>query len=178
MISAPTANSKRKLYIFPLMDMFFMLLIFFFMIQGGATPTKLEIGLPKKIDYGEANAIIQVITANSYIWLDSTCIGKYNPVQPAALLESRLDSTGLRSKIDQARDSRASRFLILVRCPNSIDYGVVHQITRLIVGAEMEQGQKNQRMLMSFIAGEPSAVRFAKGTADDGREYLQVTFTD
>ena len=174
-------RAKRKLFIFPLMDMFFILLVFYFMVERGSNEVLRDIGLPKITGYGEAHTLIQVIDEDQFLYLDSSAISAYAKKSSlgAFLQSNRVDSAGLSRRIDRLltglETSDIPNHLILVRCPDNLTYRTVREVINMIVGENTGDYKARRRILLSVMAGSYESLGFGRGR-EEGREYLEIRF--
>ena len=150
---------RRRLMLFPLMDVFFILLIFFLAIAA------IKFEKPGRIDeiksvyastpvpqMGKTHVLIQVNTDGSFIWLDS---GSRNLIQqqgsaafrsmtyPLNLLQQKA-----REFCDHASRCSARQINIAVRCPDDLPYGEVWDIQKSL--REVIEGDSTSAQSSSF----------------------------
>jgi biopolymer transport protein ExbD len=134
---------RRKLMLFPLMDVFFILLIFFLAIAairfekpGEENRTKSDYAFTPVEDNGETHILIQINPGNnSFTWLDSrsgNIIGQQGITAPD--LTHPLDDLKdmAREFCDQAEKCSADLINIAVRCPNDLPYGTAWDIQKTL----------------------------------------------
>jgi hypothetical protein len=170
------------------MDMFFILLVFYFLVERGAVPIKRDVGLPMSAGTGKAHTLIQIIDAESYILLDSSSINAYKQFEGYRNRNSFFDRVtvgwdSLSSYIDHLKISLDSstvlNHLILLRCPHTQDYAKVKKVIDRIIGKENKDGKKNIKLLLSVMGGSKDDLGLKTGKDRTGgreREFLEITF--
>jgi len=138
-------RQKERVELVSLMDMIFILLVFFlvtsFVIRRPLQERRMYVPAPENI-VGRAQIVIQFIGEDQVFWLDESVssvveeieetLGYLSPVRLRARILSELISQNtlsypeLEGKLQQLRE-RANqdpyaRFFVLIRCPNEIPY--------------------------------------------------------
>jgi hypothetical protein len=120
---------RRKLFLFPLMDMFFILLLFYLSvvvigkeasdIQQSKYPTPLP-------DLGRTQVFIQMIDGQHFVWLDNTTIEQHRSIR-RAVERNRGDLADLGSMMGRFVASMAecptTEVNVVVRCPDVVSFG-------------------------------------------------------
>lgn len=147
------SHANKKLQMVSLIDLIFILLIFFIitsiMIKLSKGEAKLYVPTPKN-EPGEAQIFIQIVDENRYLWVDHTVIDTLNlysyklprPVSDAYkvdLLVNKMtvDSEGLSLKMAQLKQTAQSHpneeYFVLIRCPQDKPYYLVTDIIEQLV---------------------------------------------
>jgi len=155
------SHVNRKVQMVSLIDLIFILLIFFIitsiMIKLSKGEAKLYVPTPKN-EPGEAQIFIQIIDEDKYLWIDHTVIDTLNaysykmpdPVSTQykvnVLLEKMVVSeTGLQQKIERLKRQLQRQpnedYFILIRCPEDKPYYVATNIIEQLVDTpQLEYG--------------------------------------
>ncbi len=133
---------QRKLQLVSLIDLIFILLIFFIissiLIRLSEGEARLYLPTPKN-EPGEAQILIQILDRDNYIWLDHTAIDTlyhYSATSKKALAtqskmavlidKMRVTRAGLIERIEQLKQegrlNPARDYFVLVRCPHDKPY--------------------------------------------------------
>jgi hypothetical protein len=125
--------ARRKLMLFPLMDMFFILLLYFIVTAGMRPDLLSEEGImyptPVKL-IGNSQIFIQIKNTDSLLWLDNTCflsgwrtdfIGS-NVIEnsPTQLMDR------FRQYYEELGKCAGSNILVTIRCPGNMDFKFIH----------------------------------------------------
>jgi biopolymer transport protein ExbD len=181
------SNENRRLPLVSLIDLIFILLIFFIvtstMIRLTRGESRLHIPTPKN-EPGEAQILIQIIDENNYLWLDHTAIDtlyRHNRLlrKPAdarakvdLLLEKMtLNTEALMLRLDNLQESLSNglkkEYFVLIRCPEALPYFyATHIVERLVHNPYVEFG---------CVAGELEDIRSSKNLFIEGN-VLQIDF--
>lgn len=122
---------KRRLMLFPLMDMFFILLLFFLVNigtkeKGGDKAYKSAVPIQTM---GEAQILLHMVNAYSVLWLDNTT---FHQEWQQGFPQSHI--IPISQPVFQAKLGRFYRtygkclrkdILTVIRCPDSLNYGYV-----------------------------------------------------
>ncbi len=135
-------HENRKLQMVSLIDLIFILLIFFIitsvMIKMSRGEAQLYIPTPKN-EPGEAQVLIQILDEEEFLWVDHTAIDTLNlytykrrtalNIQGKVdllLQKMTLDSAGLRARLDALMAESAADpnkdYFVLIRCPDRLPY--------------------------------------------------------
>ncbi len=145
--SRRTKRPKRKLMLFPLMDMFFILLLFF-LVTSGIThhpPAEAQGFLVRtpKPTVGEAQILLQVVSADSLVWLDNTSFRSDWKDGLIARNKLVIEQGAIANRLGRFRDAigmcAGRDILTVIRCPMDADYGVVVQLEQMISAAFSEE---------------------------------------
>lgn len=140
-----TRHAKRKLMLFPLMDMFFILLLFF-LVNIGAQEDGGEKAYSSTVPtrgIGEAQILLQMISPSQVLWLDNTVFhdGNWSTGFPSSYVISVATST-FRSKLVNFRETYGrcirQNVLTVIRAPNDLDYGDVEALQDTLAAAFRE----------------------------------------
>ena len=148
-------TEKRKMQLISLMDMAFILLLFFLVTVFIAHPSqqeqKLYVPTPENVR-GRAQIMIQLLPDNQFVWIDESSTAIVESIQrdfgylaPSTLkakiiddllrrntLESRRLRNRLERLVKQADKDPNAEYFVLIRCPDEIAYfRVVDIIKRL-----------------------------------------------
>ena len=167
-------RDNRKIQMVSLIDLIFILLLFFIitsvMIRLSKGESKLYIPTPKN-EPGEAQILIQIIDQDTYLWLDHTAIdtlnryrhllGKANETAPKIDLlvdkmtvSSDLLFSRLMNLRDSSRDLRNKEYFVLIRCPNELPYYLATNIIEKMID--------NPYLEYGCVAGSLSDIRSSK----------------
>lgn len=122
--------ARRKLMLFPLMDMFFILLLYF-LVTSGITRTRGVKELPTAVPVegtGEAQIVLQVVVADSVLWLDNTSFHEQNwqGDNPASYVIP-VSKVAFEQKLGRIYDTYGhclnQDMLAVILCPNNLMYG-------------------------------------------------------
>lgn len=129
-------RSRRKLMLFPLMDMFFILLLFF-LVTSGFSPDPPEergtfISTPNPA-LGEAQILLQVVSPDSSIWLDNTAFsGSWEKGTLLTRNGVHHDIESLTRRFERFRRMvgmcAGRTILTAVRCPDNLVYGDIDRL--------------------------------------------------
>lgn len=127
-------HGKRKLMLFPLMDMFFILLVFF-LINIGVKSEKGEKAYANAVPnegLGKAQILLQMIGTDRVLWLDNTTfLGALRPGFPQSYVISssrQLFSDKFQNFHNQFQGCLRNEVLAVIRCPDDLDFGAVEQL--------------------------------------------------
>lgn len=122
--------------LFALMDMFFILLLFYMAIihvsEAQLTLQEFPYATPV-VDKGRAQVLIQMVNADSLVWLDCSSFivstWQHNFPQSFGLrladLPDRVDRFANTLGLCIARD-----IYVVIRCPNSLEYDCIREVRR------------------------------------------------
>ncbi len=147
------APHGRKLQMVSLIDLIFILLIFFIIssILIRMTDGEAQLYLPTpKNEPGETQVMIQIIDADSYVWLDHTAIDtllhysengtrRLSTEAKVDLLVDKmsLDSRRLGQRIERLKQEVNAKpdldFFVLVRCPDELPYYFATNVVEKLV---------------------------------------------
>lgn len=138
-------TSKSKVELIPLMDMVFILLVFFlvtmFVTQLSKQEQKLDIPTPKN-EPGRAQIMLQILPGGDFVWIDSCATSIVNDVEdnfgylsPQMLRAKKVEEVLKRSRytpqnfekkltafVEQANADPNASYFVLIRCPNEVPY--------------------------------------------------------
>lgn len=146
-------RDSRRLPLVSLIDLIFILLIFFIitsvMIKLSKGESQLYIPTPKN-EPGEAQVLIQIIDADHYLWLDHTAIDALRQFEYDA--GRRLDTrtkiawlvaqmtidrktmlARLEKKLEQEGPGSNKEYFVLIRCPDDLPYHLATSIIEKFV---------------------------------------------
>jgi len=171
---------NRKLIVFPLMDMFFILLVFYFLVEETSSPMGKTIGLPQATGMGIVHTVIQIVGEDRFLWLDQDAIEQSRTTSWSNFVQrATIDRGRLTEKINTLRESlahpEAQMHRVLVRCPNMLGYGVVRSITDQLMRQSETEDQAARKLNVSVLGGSVTELASSHGQDDQG-EYLQLTF--
>ncbi|MFQ5708983.1 MAG: biopolymer transporter ExbD [bacterium] len=147
-------SSKRKIQLISLIDLIFILLLFFIvtsvLVKISKGESKIFIPTPKN-EPGEAQVLIQILDRERFLWIDYTAIDTLNRYR--YLLSDRADS---RAKLDLIAKKmtidgesltqrlkslkrhllrkRTDAYFVIIRCPNRLPYYLPLKIIEQLVG--------------------------------------------
>jgi biopolymer transport protein ExbD len=154
-------TGRRRLELIPLMDMVFILLIFFlvtmFVAGLARQEQKLDIPTPKN-EPGRAQIMIQLLPGGDFVWVDEGATKIVEDVErdfgymnPTALRERKVEevlrrSTHNRDDLDRKLEALVERangdpnaqHFVLIRCPNEIPYYRVVDIIKVLSNGEYD----------------------------------------
>lgn len=146
-------SENRKIQLVSLIDLIFILLIFFIMtsifLRMTRGESKLFIPTPKN-EPGEAQILIQILGENSYFWIDHTAIDTLNRYRShlssannsrakvdLLLSKMTLDFGQLSLRIADLETSQSKRFsdeyFVLIRCPDYLPFYYATEIIEKFV---------------------------------------------
>ena len=149
------ASEKRKIQMVSLIDLIFILLIFFIiasiLIKLSKGESQLFIPTPK-IEPGEAQIFIQILDEDNSLWIDHTAIDtlnlytyklsdKINNAQKVDILLNKmtLDKAGLNDRInklkDDSHDQPSKEYFVVIRCPEELPYHLAMNIFEKFIDA-------------------------------------------
>ena len=121
--------------LYPLMDMFFILLLFFLVTSGTAPRQARSPGftcITPVEQVGQAQILLQLIDANTLLWLDNTNFN--GSVQEAFSSEYyiTINPNSLEQRLDRFKNDIGQcvgeQILTVIRCPAEMDYGDIINI--------------------------------------------------
>ncbi len=148
------AHENRRIQLVSLIDLIFILLIFFIMtsvlIKVTRSEAKLYIPTPKN-EPGEAQVLIQILDKDSYLWIDHTAIDTLYRYRSelsdtrdgqvkVELLLSKMVVDGARLNdrlqgLESASGERLNReYFVLIRCPDELPFYYATEIIEKLVG--------------------------------------------
>jgi len=130
---------RRKLMLFPLMDMFFILLLFF-LVTSGLKPNKIvkkgNLHAAPAARIAEAQILIQMTLDGKMLWLDNTVFRSgWRAEFPARFIAEISEDavTGrLRNFLEIYRGCSGDEVLAVIRCPGSLDYSDLRRLERTL----------------------------------------------
>ncbi len=147
------SQGDRRIQLVSLIDLIFILLIFFIitsvLIKLTTGEVQLHIPVPKN-EPGDAQILIQILGRDSFLWLDHTAIDTLNtyshrmkqPLEPKSkinllLTKMAVDSAGLQHNIAKlksaAHDKPNKDYFLIIRCPEEQPYyyatNIIEQLT-------------------------------------------------
>ena len=131
-------RERRKWMLFPLMDLFFIILLFFLVLTSGGTGQQFEEELGKmnrvpKTDYGRAQLLIQLKAGDSLLWIDNLTFlqmdWRSNWNRTIGNSSYGLsDSLGLSERLEELIDGSnclKKEITAVLRCPPDVDLSTV-----------------------------------------------------
>lgn len=142
MLFRKVRHPRRKLMLFPLMDMFFILLLYFLVTASMEPEEETEPGvfysIPKQ-GIGGAQILIQMIDQNSILWLDNTCFSPGWSANFDQHNSTSMSTSDLREKLEnylQVLECCAGKeILAVIRCPQNLVYGDVQRLEQNLQAA-------------------------------------------
>jgi len=133
---------RRKLMLYPLMDMFFMLLLFF-LVTAGMKPKKgiqvENLHTTPSPELGRAQILIQVMDNLNVIWLDNS---SFDPGWEANFPKANQivgEVNGLYRRLDNFIDRvglcTGEKIVTVIRCPADVEFSVVERLERNLTKA-------------------------------------------
>ena len=182
---------KRQIILTSLTDMFFILLMFYLVVQSGGAQSasiKTQIKVPMSAT-GKVNVLLQLMRPNQYLWLDTSAIGEFQTGVRPADFERRhtFNFDDLSSAIGQFKKLHAHDntecYHVMIRCSNALDYRDVQQVMDLLVGktgSDVSKGDLDAvfaaKLQLSVIGYNGRGnIDYQSGKDGDG-EYLQISF--
>ncbi|MCK4626598.1 MAG: hypothetical protein KAV00_14870 [Phycisphaerae bacterium] len=180
----PSSNHKRRLVLFPLMDVFFILLMVYLFVEQ-YQPVAAFVDVPKRTGTGQVNAVVQVLDEGRYVWIDSTCLNSFATGEHS-LSEERLteflndlskDKGRFRADLkvldSTLKKQKLTSYAVLLRCPGNLPYTVVSKMVQTIDSVELKQSQ--YQLHLTVLGGEASSLSISQGITD-GRAYVRLDF--
>lgn len=166
---------RRKLMLFPLMDMFFILLIFF-LVTSGFSPVPPEqrgtFNNVPRMAVGEAQILIQVINEREVLWLDNTSFsGEW---ADNLLIANRvpIDIETMRGRLLQWYESVGmcvgDEVLVVVRSPHDLPFRSVVFLQESLSNL-FESSLTRFDVVFSLLPGSVDDIR-VEGIQADQRE--------
>jgi biopolymer transport protein ExbD len=166
--------------LFPLMDMFFILLLFF-LVTAGFSPKppadKSVYSAVPRPDVGEAQFLLQMTSPTKIVWLDNlTFKGSWTNDFPAAQtigsseleLEERLNRF-VREYGDCLRDNVNA----VIRCPDSLTYGDIATVQENLKLA-FEKRLPDHNLQMSMVGCVGFDITVERTATVDGGKKVQL----
>jgi len=146
--------------LFPLMDMFFILLLFF-IVNVGVTPQKGEkvywSAVPNE-GQGEAQILLQMIDAERVLWLDNTSFHSGGQSGFPWSHVIAVSSPVFREKLKRFHETYGQCIrkdvLTVIRCPDSLNYGEVEAMQDSL-SAAFEQEMSGFTLKLSLLEAGP-----------------------
>jgi len=174
------AADRRKIQLVSLIDLIFILLIFFIIASILIKLTKGEsrLYLPTPVNEpGEAQILIQILDQDNYLWLDHTAIDTLafysyrlpSPVDNRAKVDLLLnkmtrDRDQLFAQIENLKEESnfqsTREYFVLIRCPDHVPY---HYATSII-----ERLSENPNFEYGCVAGSIEDIRSSKNIYAEG----------
>ena len=180
----PNSNDKRRLVLFPIMDVFFILLIFYLFVEQ-YQPMAAFVDVPKKSGTGQVNAVVQILDEDRYVWIDSTCLNSFANNEHS-LSEARRTEflDGLSKNMDEfradlmvldstLREQQLTSYSVLLRCPGNLPYAVVSSMVQTLDGVELNQN--HYQLQLTVLGGASSSLSISQGITE-GRTYVLLDF--
>jgi biopolymer transport protein ExbD len=180
----PSYNHKRRLVLFPLIDIFFILLIFYLFVEQ-FQPMAAFVDVPKKTGTGQVNAVVQVLDEGRYVWIDSTCFNSFATGERSLSEDRRTEFLNNLSQdmgrfradllvLDSTlKEQKLTSYAVLLRCPGNLPYSVVSNMVQAI--DEVELGQSQYQLQLAVLGGEASSLSISQGITE-GRTYILLDF--
>lgn len=181
------SHGNRKIQLVSLIDLIFILLIFFIMtsvlIKITRGEAKLYIPTPKS-EPGEAQVLIQILDRDKYLWIDHTAVDtlyRYRSELPDAndsktkvdLLLSKMvvDVAGLKDRLQGLESFSSGRlhkeYFILIRCPDDLPFYYAIEIVEMLV--------HNPNLEYGCVSGTISDIKESKNFSIRGN-VIQIDF--
>lgn len=151
--------TRRRLMLFPLMDMFFILLLFFLVTSGFSPKPEGRTGALHNIaspTIGQAQVLLQLETRDSLVWLDNSRLSA--GLNAGLFGRNRIGSDGLALNAQVAAYARSLEtctppdIVIVLRCPDTLNYGFVNRIMNDVRSA-FKQHVKGHGVQYSLLPG-------------------------
>ncbi len=180
----PNSYQKRRLVLFPLMDVFFILLIFYLFVEQ-FQPMAAFVEVPQKTGTGQVNAVVQILDEGRYVWIDSTCLKSFAAGERRLSDERRTEFlNGLSEDMGQFRadlarldstlkEEKLSSYSVLLRCPGALPYATVSNMVQEVDEVELKQNQ--YQLQLAVLGGDPSSLTISQGITE-GRTYVLLDF--
>jgi len=180
----PNSKDKRRLVLFPLMDVFFILLIFYLFVEQ-FQPMAAFVDVPERTGMGQVNAVIQILDEGHYAWIDSTSLNHFAAGERQLSEERRTefldglskDMGGFRADLvtldSTLKAQQLTSYSVLLRCPGSLPYAVVSDLVETI--DEVELDQSRYQLQLAVLGGEPSSLAISQGITE-GRTFIELAF--
>lgn len=173
-------NERRKIQLVSLIDLIFILLIFFIitsiMIKLTKGESRLYIPTPVN-EPGEAQILIQILDEDNYLWIDHTAIDTLafysyrlpNPVDNRAKVDLLLSKmtrnrdqllAGIEGLKEASNFQSNREYFVLIRCPEHVPY---HVATRII-----ERLSDNPNFEYGCVAGSIEDIRSSPNIYAEG----------
>jgi hypothetical protein len=162
--------------LFPLMDMFFILLLFFLVTSGFSPDPPEEEGTFSSTPnpaMGEAQILLQVVSADSSIWLDNTSFsGSWQGSDLLSRNGVRHDIESLTKRLERFRrmvgQCAGRTILTAMRCPDDLVYS---DIDRLQSNLEMafEQTMGGYELTFGLVPGTADQILIDSISSQDDR---------
>ena len=171
---------RRKLMLFPLMDMFFILLLFF-LVTAGFSPKppadKSVYSAVPRPDIGEAQFLLQMTSPSKVVWLDNLSFrGSWASDFPQAQTvgASKLElEERLNRFVDEYGDCLRDDVVAVIRCPDSLTYGDVASLQENLKLA-FEKSLKNHNLKMSIVGCVDFDISVDSVATVDGGKKVQL----
>ena len=128
--------------LFPLMDMFFILLLFFLVTAGIEQQEQADPGVFYAIPVettGKVQVLIQMIDRDSILWLDNTCFYSGWKDDFDQRNRTSISPSDLRKKVKRYLEEMGScvgkEILAIIRCPRDLVYGDVLRLEQNLQSA-------------------------------------------
>ncbi len=152
--------ARRKLMLFPLMDMFFILLLYF-LVTTGISRTSGVKEMPTAVPVegtGEAQILLQVVDANSVLWLDNTSFHEQNwqgdnPASYVIPVSKVAFEQKLRRIYRTYGKCLRHDVLAVIRCPNNLMYADILALQDSL-SAAFEAVMRDFTLEYSLLEGE------------------------
>ncbi len=172
-------RSRRKLMLFPLMDMFFILLLFF-LVTSGFSPDPPEergtfSGTPNPA-MGEAQILLQVVSPDSSIWLDNTSFsGSWNTPNLLSINGVHHDLESLTRRLQRFQrmvgNCAGRTILTAVRCPDNLVYGDIDRLQSNL-GAAFAKTMPGYELTFGLVPG--TADQILIDSIDGGGDRVEI----
>lgn len=144
----PKKDQPHKLELVSLIDMIFILLVFFlvtsFVIRMPLQERNLYVPTPKN-EQGRAQIVIQILSSDSSLWIDESASELVSRIEEdygylseerlkqrildRLIHDNRISNTEMNERLDRlckrADQNPQANYFILIRCPNEIPYSMV-----------------------------------------------------
>ncbi|RMF62242.1 MAG: hypothetical protein D6743_12350 [Calditrichaeota bacterium] len=180
-------HNRRGVQLVSLIDLIFILLIFFvitsILIKLTRGEARLYIPTPKN-EPGEAQILIQILDEDKYLWVDHTAIDTLNlysyalqdPLSPAAKVDLLLDKLVLSKRRlmeriallkEASNGHRRKAYYVLIRCPDDLPY---HYATSIV-----EEFVDNPNFEYGCVSGTVEDIRNSRNLAIKGN-VIEIDF--
>ena len=173
--------ARRKLMLFPLMDMFFILLLYFLVTSGISRTSgvkKMPTAVPVE-GIGEAQILLQVVDADSVFWLDNTSFHDRNwqGDNPASYVIP-VSKVAFEQKLDRIYSTYGQclrrDMLAVIRCPNNLMYADILALQDSL-SAAFKVVMRDFTLEYSVLEGEFKSVTQWK-VKDQGDDEVDLTW--
>ena len=182
------ASPARRIDLIPLMDMAFILLVFFainmYSQAGERSEVRVSIVVPE-LSVSKVQVLVQIVSPDLVYWWDSTAVGAVEQAfargrSPSNVLFTRKYRKTMQQALDRflavvsaANASPGEEFQILVRCPGDVPYEVPLKFVQL---ASLTKWGNVRVGLVGGSSEELRQSSFRRVRLAGGRRALRIDF--